>query len=106
MLFGGEKVKIDSLRVALTASNSPANIDEVLYKIFDLTTEKGTFHCKDVTRADIINGHFGTYERNFSNLGDGFTTSLSDVLIWTGVTNDVALSGMRNIVFTTRMSSG
>ena len=87
VLFGGEKVKIDSLRVALTASNSPANIDEVLYKIFDLSSGA----CEDVTRAQILNGEKGSYETDYSKISPGFSTQLdpSDVLIWTGVTNDI-----------------
>ena len=85
-LFGGESVKTDSLRVALTASDSPANIDEVLYKIFDLSSGK----CEDVTRAQILNGEKGSYETDYSKISPGFSTPLSDVLIWTGVTNNIA----------------
>ena len=91
-IFGEGRVALNNFKVQLSVSPSDSNAGEVIYKIFDLTTENGTFPCKDVTRADIINGHFGAHERSFSNLGDGFTTSLSDVLIWTGVTNDVAYS--------------
>ena len=85
-LFGQEKFKIDSLRVVLTASNSPANMSEVLYKIFDLSTGD----CEDVTRAQILNGEKGSYETDYSKISPGFSTPLNDVLIWTGVTNDIA----------------
>ena len=86
VLFGGENVKADSLRVALTASDSPANIDEVLYKIFDLSSGE----CEDVTRAQILNGEKGSYETDYSKISPGFSTPLTDVLIWTGVTNNIA----------------
>lgn len=91
-IFGEQSVKLNNFKVKLSLSDSDSNANEVVYKIFDLTAETGTFPCKDVTRADIINGRYGTFERNFSSLGEGFATSLSDVLIWTGVTNDVAYS--------------
>ena len=81
--FGREKVALANFKVKLSLSNSAENINEVLYKIFDL--ESGT--CTDVRRADFFDGKYGAYETNFSYVG---TTSLSDVLIWTGVTNDVA----------------
>ena len=87
-LFGGENVKIDSLRVVLTASNSPANMDEVLYKIFDLSSGE----CEDVTRAQLLNGEKGAYETDYSKIGPGFSTQpeAGDVLIWTDVTNNIA----------------
>jgi len=91
-IFGEQSVKLNNFKVKLSLSDSDSNANEVVYKIFDLTAETGTFPCKDVTRADIINGRYGTFERDFSSLGEGFATSLSDVLIWTGVTNDVAYS--------------
>ena len=88
VLFGGENVKTESLRVVLTASDSPANIDEVLYKIFDLSSGK----CENITRAQLLNGEKGSYETDYSKIGPGFSTQLDagDVLIWTGVTNNIA----------------
>ena len=88
VLFGGENFKTDSLRVVLTASDSPANIDEVLYKIFDLSSGE----CENVTRAQLLNGEKGSYETDYSKISPGFSTQLDprDVLIWTGVTNDIA----------------
>ena len=71
----------------LTLSDSDQNASEVIYKIFDLTAETGTFPCRDVTRADIKNGLYGDFETSYSAVGAGFSTDLPDVLVWTGVTN-------------------
>ena len=81
-------VALANFKVRLTVAEDP-RADEVLYKIYDLTATSGTFPCTDVTRADLLNGKYGTVETNFGNIGPDFATSLSDVVIWTGVTNDV-----------------
>ena len=88
MLLGGEKSIIPNFKVALSLSDSSASLDEVLYKIFCFTNNT----VKDVTRAQIMNGEYDPYETDFSKIGDGFNTELdsADVLIWTGVTNDIA----------------
>ena len=83
--FGNAKVAIADFRVELEVSESAANVHEVLYKIFDLTNGG----CTDVTRADLLNGTYGSVVTNFSSLGSGFSSPATDVLIWTGVTNDV-----------------
>ena len=90
--FGGQKVAIADFRVELEVTDSAANIDEVLYKIVDLTKlDQGAAACvTDVTRREILNGDYGSYETDFGRIGPGFSTQLDDVLIWTGVTNDVA----------------
>ena len=85
--FGTEKVALANFKVKLTLSDSDQNASEVIYKIFDLTAETGTFPCRDVTRADIKNGLYGDFETSYSAVGAGFSTDLSDVLVWTGVTN-------------------
>ena len=85
-VFGEDRVAISDFRVVLSLSASPANLDEVLYKIFCLTNDT----CKEVRRRDILNGKFGSYETDFGKIGSGYNTTLNDVLIWTGVTNDVA----------------
>ncbi len=82
--YGTEKIGMTKFKVKLAVTDSAANINEVLYKIYDLTSGE----CTDVTRADLFNGKYGTYETNYTALGSGFTTPLNDVLIWTGVTND------------------
>ena len=90
--FGGQKVAIADFRVELELSDSAANLDEVLYKIVDLTKlNQGAAGCiTDVTRREILNGEYGSYETDFGRIGPGFNTQLDDVIIWTGVTNDVA----------------
>ena len=85
--FGTEKVALANFKVKLTLSDSDQNASEVIYKIFDLTAETGTFPCRDVTRADIKNGLYGDFETSYSAVGAGFSTDLPDVLVWTGVTN-------------------
>ena len=90
-VFGSDSVRTRNLRVELTLTESEAKMGEVLYKIFDLDTGA----CTDVTRADLLNGKYGSYETDYSKIGKGyqdkpFTTALDDVLIWTGVTNNIA----------------
>lgn len=85
--FGTSQVALANFKVKLSVSDSPASMNEVLYKIFDLSTESGTFPCTDVTRADILNGKYGSWETNYANVATGFSTGLSDCLVWTGVTN-------------------
>ena len=82
--FGNTKVAIADFRVELELSDSAANINEVLYKIYDLTSGERT----DVTRADLLGHKYGTIETNYTAF-TGFNTPVDDVLIWTGVTNDV-----------------
>ena len=81
---------IENLRVKIepVATRHP-NSSEVVYKILSLD-RSGSVPCEDVTRADILNGRYGSYETDYSRIGPGFATSLDDVLIWTGVTNDIA----------------
>lgn len=81
--FGNTKVAIADFRVELELSESAENINEVLYKIYDLTSGS----CTDVTRADLLGHKYGTIETNYT-VFTGFNTPVSDVLIWTGVTND------------------
>ena len=84
--FGTDKVNVGGLKVKLTASSSPHDPNEVLYKIFDLASGV----CEDVTRKDLLNGKWGAFETDYGRIGAGFKTGLDDVLIWTGVTNNPA----------------
>ena len=84
--FGNEKIALADFRVELELSESAANINEVIYKVFCLTNNND---CTNVTRKDILNGKYGSYETDYAKIGDGFKSFLSDVIIWTGVTNDV-----------------
>lgn len=83
--FGTADVALVNFKVKLSVSDSPANIDEVIYKIFDL--KDGS--CTDVTRAELLNGDYGSVVTDFGKIGEGYNTSLDDVLIWTGVTNNI-----------------
>ena len=77
--------KGETLRFELTPSamtgDSPNR--EVLYKIFDLVNHTVT----DVTRGALLSGQYGSVETDYSRIGEGYSSPLSDVLIWTGVTN-------------------
>ena len=84
--FGTEEVALANFWVKLTVSDSTEDMDETLYKIFDLTD--GT--CEDVTRGELLDWKYGAIETDFGRIGEGYNTSLKDVLIWTGVTNDIA----------------
>ena len=57
-----------------------------MYKIIDLET----YTVTDVTRGAIVRGEYGSYETDYSKIGEGYNTTFSDVLIWTGVTNNPA----------------
>ena len=84
--FGSAPIALANFKVKLTLSASHG-ADEVIYKIFDLTAASGTFPCTDVTRADIMNNLYGTWETNYANVVSGAATPIDDCLIWTGVTN-------------------
>ena len=75
----------ERLRFVLTPSTMPADspLREVLYKIFDLESHTVT----DVTRGALLSGRYGSVETDYSRIGERYSTPLSDVLIWTGVTN-------------------
>ena len=91
--FGTQKVALANFRVKLTLSDSAANMQDVLYRILDLEANPVTY--TDVRRADFYNGTYGDFVTSFTDIGklvgdNNFSTSLSDVLIWTGVTNNPA----------------
>ena len=77
--------KGETLRFVLTPSDMPDDspYNEVLYKIFDLENPSVT----DVTRGDLLSGRYGSIETDYSRIGEGYSSPLSNVLIWTGVTN-------------------
>ena len=81
--FGADQTAVANFKVRLTLSASNPNESDVLYKVLDLTN----FTTKDITRADFHNGKMGAYETDYGRIGAGYTTSLQDVLIWTGITN-------------------
>ena len=83
--FGTASESLSDFKISLSVSKSKDNMNEVLYKIFDLSSGE----CENVTRAQLLNGEKGAVETDFGRIGDGYRTSLplGDVLIWTGVTN-------------------
>ena len=85
LAFGVSKLSVADLKVKLSTTASASNINEVLYKIFDLDTGA----CTDVTRKALLNGVWGSIETDYAKIGSGFSTGLDDVLIWTGVTNNI-----------------
>lgn len=68
---------------------------QALYKVVDLVSGEVT----DITRGDILNGDYGSYEVDYGKIGPGFNTSLDDVLIWTGITNNLAKYAGTHMVF-------
>ena len=92
--FGTSKIALANFKVKLSLSESKIqNSQEVLYRILDLEANPVTY--EDVRRADFYNGKYGDFVTDFTEIGkmigsDDFTTSLDDVFIWTGVTNNPA----------------
>ena len=84
--FGTEPAVLADLKIKIEVSDSPANMEEALYRIYDLDT--GT--CTDVTRVDLLNGKWGAVETSYQAIDPNFKTDLEDVLIWTDVTNNPA----------------
>lgn len=85
--FGAEMGSLNDFSVELSVTSSSANVREVLYKIIDLDTGD----MEDLRRCDFYNGKYGSYETSFSKIKSDFTTTLTDVLIWTEVTNRIDL---------------
>ena len=83
LAFGKGTKWMSSFKVDVTLAPSSEYNKEIFYKIFDFEAKTVT----DVTRGRLLNGEFGAYETDYAKIGEGFKTPLSDVLIWTGVTN-------------------
>ena len=89
--FGTSQVALGDFHVRLTLSAAAANINEVIYKVFDLTTGA----CTDITRADFFNKKVenGEFVTDYTSLHSRFLAPSSemvgDILIWTGVTNNI-----------------
>ena len=93
--FGKSQVSLANFTVKLTLSEANALDSEPIYKIIDLEAKQVT----DLSRADFYNDRgrkYGTYETDFAAIGSSpskgtpYMTSLENVFIWTGVTNDIA----------------
>ena len=87
-VLGSGRVESDDLEVKLSVSSSKGDPNEVLYKIFDLTSKP--YVCTDVTRRELLLGKYGSVVTDYREFGSGFKTDVDDLLIWTGVTNDIA----------------
>ena len=85
--FGTSQISSRNFRVCLSVADSPASMTEVIYKVIRISDGD----CRDLTRADFFNGKVdGGYETDYKKIDSAYSTPLSDVLIWTGVTNNPA----------------
>lgn len=84
VLFPSGTKTVPDFRVTVAASATSATDNEVIYKIINLADGATT----NLRRADFYNHPetYGTFVTNFAVFGG--TTELSDVFIWTGVTNN------------------
>lgn len=72
-------------RVVLNPSAPSAKSSEILYKAFRFSDNTWL----DITRGELLNGKYGSVETDYSKVGEGFSSLLPDVCVWTGITNDV-----------------
>ena len=95
-LFGTGKVSIADFKVKLTPVATPSSMTEALYRIYDL--DAGT--CKDLSPAEIMNHPetYGDYETDYAKIGEGYNTTLTNVFVWTGVTNNTAYKTSKLVV--------
>lgn len=84
--FGETAVTLSDFRVKVSAVPSADKYAEVIYKIVNL---ESPYDVQNVTRAMLLNGEMGAVETKYSDIHPDFNTGLEDVVIWTGVTNDV-----------------
>lgn len=86
--FGTAKIALANFKVKLTVSDSSSNLNETIYRVYDLVGGGRT----DITRKEILNGKYGSYETNYKAFGADFETPVpaEELLIWTAVTNDLA----------------
>ena len=92
--FGKGIELVPDVRMSVTARAATSDSTNVLYKIFDIKNRSVT----DVTRGALLNGEWGSVETDFGAIGPGYKTTLEDVVIWTGVTNDVAYKTSKLVV--------
>lgn len=96
-VFGTSRTAIADFRVSVEAVASQASMTDPLYMILDLVSGEKTYLSKADflngaagEKADILAGDVGKYETEFGKVGPGFNTTLKEVLVWTGVTNNLA----------------
>ena len=92
--FGKGIELVPDVRMSVTVRAATSASTNVLYKIFDIKNRSVT----DVTRGALLNGEWGSVETDFGAIGPGYKTTLEDVVIWTGVTNDVAYKTSKLVV--------
>ena len=92
--FGKGVEFIPDVKMSVMARAATSDSTNVLYKIFDIKNRS----VVDVTRGALLNGEWGSVETDFGAIGPGYTTTLDDVVIWTGVTNDVAYKTSKLVV--------
>ena len=92
--FGKGIELVPDVRMSVTVRAATSASTNVLYKIFDIKNRSVT----DVTRGALLNGEWGSVETDFGAIGPGYKTTLDDVVIWTGVTNDVAYKTTKLVV--------
>ena len=86
-LFGSLSApQYTAFSVKVVLGNEDASMGDKLYRIVDLDTGK----VDDLVRADFYNGKYGTFETSYTAIKSDFSTTLTDVFIWTGVTNNPA----------------
>ena len=96
-VFGTSRTAIADFRVSVEAVASESAMIDPLYMILDLVSGEKTYLSKADflngaagEKADILAGDVGRYETDFGKVGPSFNTTLTDVLVWTGVTNNPA----------------
>ena len=72
--------------VDVTLGTENAAMGDKLYRIVDLETGA----VEDRVRGDFYNGKYGKFETDYTALFSRLITPLSDVFIWTDVTNNIA----------------
>lgn len=77
--------KLDDFKVTLSVKAAPADAELALYRIYDLISNTRT----DVTKAALINGQWGDVETSY-DFARGGSFNPSEVVVWTGVTNNPA----------------
>ena len=80
--FAGTDV-LDDFKVSLSVAAAPADADTALYRIYDLIARTRM----DVTKASLVNGDWGDVETTY-DFAKGGSFNPSDVVVWTGVTNN------------------
>ena len=83
-LFGDAAGAASDVRVTVSAAPTPS---PVLYKVFDLEAPPSDANPLDITEFDLLSGRYGAVETDYGRIGEGFSTTLDDVLVWTDAVN-------------------